>query len=134
MVYLRIPPITITALLIIYWTVDIKFHNKKTNTLENISNSTFLYDDSNFNKILNSKNIFKKKILKTNNNFVNKIDNANDLDEVLRLVADIQGWFIGKDKFSWMWLNKKICTQDFYKQIFNNVCYIAQRKILNFYL
>ena len=129
MVYLRIPPITITAILIITWTIYIFVHNSKTNTKENIKNSVFIYDDSNFKVINESNYYFRKMIVKTNYKYEKKINEAKDERELIKVVEDIQGWFISKDKFSWMWLNKKEQTQKFYIQIFQNICCKTKQKL-----
>ncbi len=128
MIYLRIPPVIITAILILGWTFYIQIHNKHTNTLKNIQETDFSYDESNFKSIMNSKNFFKKNIIKINVRYVDRVNKANNNQELIKIIADIQGWFIGKDKFSWMWLKKKQVTQNFYKQIFENVCYMVKEK------
>lgn len=129
MIYLRIPPIVLTALSILIWTIYIPIHNKSIKTIENISESTFIYNEANFDLIMAGKNIFKKNIIKTNNKFINRANKINNLDDALKVIADAQGWFIAKDKFSWMWLNKKQKTQNFYNQVFENTCYIIKEKI-----
>lgn len=129
MIYLRIPPIVLTALSILIWTIYIPIHNKNIKTIENISESTFIYNEANFDLIMAGKNIFKKNIIKTNNKFINRANKINNLDDALKVIADAQGWFIAKDKFSWMWLNKKQKTQNFYNQVFENTCYIIKEKI-----
>lgn len=129
MIYLRIPTVILSALLIIVWSIYIPIHNKKVRTLDNISKSVFIYDESNFEAILKSKNFFKKNIIKTNTKFIIKANGIKKSEDAIKVIADVQGWFIGKDKFSWMWLNKKQTTQNFYKQIFENVCYVVKEKL-----
>ena len=130
MIYLRIPPVIITAILIIGWTIYIPIHNKNTDTLKNIKQTNFSYQESNFDSIMNGKNFFKKNIIKTNNKYMDRANKISNDQEAIKIVADIQGWFIGKDKFSWMWLKKKSVTQEFYKQIFENVCHVVKEKII----
>ena len=132
MIYLRIPPIVLTALLILTWTIYIPIHNKNIKTIKNISESTFFYSEANYDFIMAGKNIFKKNIIKTNNKFIDRANKITNLDDAIKVIADVQGWFIGKDKFSWMWLNKKQKTQNFYKQVFENTCYIIKEKISSF--
>lgn len=129
MIYLRIPPTVLSALLIIVWSIYIPIHNKEVNTLKNISESSFTYSDAKFDIIQKSHNIFKKHIVKINDKFIDRVDDICNIDEAIKIVAEAQGWFIGKDKFSWMWLHKRKNTQNFYKQVFENICFSVQVKI-----
>ncbi|MGL5520288.1 MAG: hypothetical protein ACRDBR_02545 [Metamycoplasmataceae bacterium] len=132
MLWMRIPPISITAIIIIYWTIYLFIHNKKVNTKENILHSDFIYKNDNFAKINSSKNIFKKNVVKVEKKYELKINKANNEKELIKIVEDIQGWYISKDKFSWMWFKRSEQTHNFYKQIFDNVCFKVKEKLNNF--
>lgn len=123
MLYLRIPPIAITAILIIILTIYIFIKNSKINTMANIKTSVFYYNDDDFSIIMQGKNIFKKNIIKLSYKYEKRVKNSTNQKELIKIAEDIQGWFISKDKFSWMWFKNKQKTHNFYKKIFDNICF-----------
>ncbi len=131
MLYLRIPPISATAILIISWTIYIFIHNHQVSTKENLKKTIYTYNDSNFKSINDSKYFFRKGIVHTNYKYEKQLEQAIKSDDIIKIVEDIQGWFISKDKFSWIWFKNKKQTQNLYIQIFENICYKAQVKLEN---
>lgn len=129
-IYLRIPPIGLSIISVLVWSFYIPFFNKKIDPLSALKNQNFKFDDSFIKPIQTGKNFFKKGILKYYEKQLNKINNANKVEEILKIVKDNQGWFIKKDKFSWMWLYNKNKTHYFYQQIVENIFYIGKSKIV----
>lgn len=128
-IYLRIPPIALILLLVISWTIYVPIFNSKINQAHNLKIYSYFYNDSNFSEILSSHNFFKKKIINYYLTQERKINNTINDVELFKIVADNQGWFIRKDKFSWMWLKNKNKTQALYTQILNNICFLIKQKL-----
>lgn len=128
-IYLRIPPIGLILLLLISWTIYVPIFNLKINQLDNLHHNKYVYYDNNFSSILSSHNFLKKNIVKYYLAQVKKINNTKDITELLKIIANNQGWFIRKDKFSWVWLKNKNKTQALYTQVLNNICFLIKDKL-----
>lgn len=128
-IYLRIPPIGLILILLVSWTIYVPIYNSKINQLKNLELNNYIYNDQNFNKILMSKNFFKKGIVNYSIKQDKRIDEATNNEMLFKIIADNQGWYIRKDKFSWMWLQNKNKTHLFYKQVLDNVCYLSKKKM-----
>ncbi|MEG0991817.1 MAG: hypothetical protein RSE26_01190 [Malacoplasma sp.] len=129
-IYLRIPPIGLILILLVSWTIYVPVYNSKINQLKNLELNNYIYNDQNFNKILMSKNFFKKGIVNYSIKQDKRIDEATNNEMLFKIIADNQGWYIRKDKFSWMWLQNKNKTHLLYKQVLDNVCYLSKKKML----
>lgn len=128
-IYLRIPPIGLILIFLLSWTIYVPICNLKINQLDNLKINKYIYDDNNFSQILSSHNFFKKLIIKYYLKQVRKINATKNNSKLLKIIADNQGWFIRKDKFSWMWFKNKNRTQKLYQQVLNNVCFLIKQKL-----